>query len=87
MAEYRDLSTHKLQQLAQQRLREVPGLDPNDLGPFVVAEEMEYTHPEYYRERMVWIITAPAQELLDAMPFDTCAETLGAFEEWLARRN
>jgi hypothetical protein len=68
MAEYRDLSTHKLQQLAQQRLREVPGLDPNDLGPFVVAEEMEYTHPEYYRERMLWIITAPAQELLGAMP-------------------
>jgi hypothetical protein len=59
MEEYRDLSTHELQQLAQQRLREVPGLDSHDLDAFVPAPEIEHTHPEYYRQRMVWIIIAP----------------------------
>jgi hypothetical protein len=86
MAEYKDVPIPDLQRMARQRLRDDPELSAPDFESLAPMEELEWLKPEYYRRQMIWIITAPAEELLDAMQGGSWAETVKSLDEWLAQR-
>lgn len=86
MSEYKDLPVPELQRMARQRLRDDPELSAPDFESLAPMEELEYLKPEYCRQQMIRIITAPAQELLDAMLGGSWAETMQALDAWLEGR-
>jgi hypothetical protein len=56
------LQTHELERLAQQRLQEEPELNIYDFEELAPLEETAETNPEYYRQRMLWIITTSTEK-------------------------